>query len=587
MRTQKGMLSLIFGLGIAISCAPMKTQLQETYTKASDVVDGQLIVKFKSGSDNKLISQVLGQFANMDPIDAANGIYLIKDSRISGSEKSFIQKIESQPGVDFVEPNYRLSVNQTTFPRDPMWLQLWGLKNHGQDAPGGIEGTVGADIGALEAWQKTTGDKSIVVAVLDTGIDYLHPDLVQNIWVNQPEKNGVPGVDDDGNGYVDDIHGWNAVSDFRTAPHFGQVGSPNPMDDQSHGTHVAGTIGAVGGNGIGVVGINWKVSLMPVKFLDANGSGSTIDEYRAIKYILSNNVDIVNGSYGGGASSKLIRSLIDEAGKKNGTLFVFAAGNDSNNNDFTDSFPSNYDLPNIISVAATDIRDQMAGFSNFGPTKVHIAAPGLNILSTIPTATAKEGEPYAVFSGTSMAAPHVAGAAALLLAAEPTLKKQPALIKERLLRTAEFKPNLASAVSSAGRLSISRAIKNDSSGNPNYQGQWDLLNVNIETPKNARERIDNAWKIQAPGAKAMKVHIKFAQVESGFDVAVLYDRLYRPIFKIEGEMVNQWSPIIDGDVAYLKFSNSVVSVDGGAPFANFNSDGVVIDQISYLKAGAQ
>ena len=586
MRINKIVSTTLCSLVIAGACAPTRTYVDPTTSKAQDFLSGQLIVKFKKDAESNKKTAVLGQFRKAEAVDEAQGVYLVSDARIAGSEKTYVEEIENHRDVEFVEPNYRLSINQSVYPRDPMWLQLWGLKNFGQDAPGGIEGAVGADIGALEAWQKTTGDRSVVVAILDTGVDYKHPDLAQNIWVNLPEKTGVPGVDDDGNGYVDDIHGWNAVSDARAAPHFGQVGSPNPMDDQSHGTHVAGTIGAVGGNGQGVVGINWKVSLMPVKFLDENGSGSTIDEYRAIKYILANNVDVVNGSYGGGASSKLIKSLIAE-GVAKGVLFVFAAGNDGENNDFTDSFPSNYDLPNIISVAASDIRDQMATFSNFGPTKVHIAAPGLNILSTIPTAMAGAGEPYAVFSGTSMASPHVAGAAALLLSADPSLKKQPALIKERLLKTAEFKPNLASAVASAGRLSVRRAIQNDVTGNPSYFGQWELLQVNIQTPKNAREQVDNAWKIRAPGAKAMRVHIKFAQVESGFDVAVLYDRLYRPIFRIEGEMVDQWSPIIDGDIAYLKFSNAVVSIDGGTPFANFNSDGVVIDQISYLKAGAQ
>lgn len=548
--------------------------------KAPEVKAGQLVLKMSSSASEKDVAAVLARFEKKELVDPSARVYLVIDKSLAGNETEEAAELEAHAAVEFAEPNFIRQINQV--PQDPMWLNLWGLANYGQDAPNGIEGVEGADIGVLEAWKTTKGSKDIVVAVLDSGVDYTHPDLIENIWVNKKEKDGVPGVDDDGNGYVDDLHGWDAISDARTQPHFGQVGDPDPMDDNGHGTHVAGTIGARGGNGIGVVGVNWQVSIMGVKFLSAQGSGSSIDEFRAIRYIIANRPDVVNGSYGGGAPSKLIAFAIEEA-RKAGILFVFAAGNDSTDNDFTPAFPASYPHANIISVAATDSRDQVASFSNVGRTSVDIAAPGENIMSTIPVSMAKALGPYASFSGTSMAAPHVAGAAALLLSADPSLKGQPEKIAERLMRTAQFKPHFASLVQSGGRLSIANAISNTTTQNPSFGGQWQTLNMMVATPAHPRERVDNAWKISVPGAKAIRVHIQFAEIDDGFDVARLYDTEYRPVMNIAGHLIGEWSPIILGDSAYLKFSNAMVSIEGSEPFANFNSGGVIVDRVEYIQ----
>jgi len=567
----------------AVGCAKFFSHSPNT-EKDVDVISGQLVIKFDEGSEKSQYQSILAQFDQSEVLDQKKKIYVVKDSALAGKEKSVAADLEKNGTVVFAEPNFRVSLHNTTsrVPQDPLYLKLWGLKNYGQDSPNGIEGTESADIGAMDVWsQTTTGSNKIKVAVLDTGIDYKHPDLAANMWVNQKEKDGVPGVDDDGNGYVDDLHGWDAISDKRSTVYFGQIGDPDPMDDQGHGTHVAGTIGAVGGNGIGVVGVNWSVSLVAVKFLDANGSGSSVDEYRAMQYILANDIDIVNGSYGGGAKSKLIESAIVEANEK-GILFVFAAGNESSNNDATDTFPTNYESENIISVAATDARDQIADFSNYGQTTVDIAAPGVNILSTVPTKIGGD-YPYAAYSGTSMAAPHVAGAAALLLAAEPGLRKNPAAIRERLMKTAECKHNLSAMVASGGRLSVARAVKSVTTGHPALAGQWQELPYQFETPRYPQKRVDNSWAISVPGAKAIRVHIKSAQIEETFDVARIYDGQYRYVMNISGLMHNTWSPIILGDTAHVKFSNSMVSIDGGAPFANFNSEGLRIDKVEVLK----
>lgn len=545
--------------------------------------DGEVVVKFRSSATKPEIDAVLSTYETTSVVDADARVYLVKDSKLSRSETSAAEALESDAAVEFAEPNFIVSVNQVTQPpQDPMWLSLWGMKNYGQDAPNGVEGVEGADIGAIEAWQTTTGSKDVVVAVLDTGVDYTHPDLQENMWVNSKEKAGVPGVDDDGNGYVDDLHGWDAVSDARKSPWYGQVGDPDPMDDNSHGTHVAGTIGARGGNGIGVVGVNWNVSIMAVKFLDANGSGSSVDEYRALKYIVANKPDVVNGSYGGGAPSKLIASILDDARSK-GILFVFAAGNDSQNNDLSPQFPASYPHDNIIAVAATDSRDQIASFSNYGRTTVDIAAPGENVMSTIPMKEAKAYGPYAAFSGTSMASPHVAGAAALLLAADPSLRGKPAQIAQRLMTTAQFKTQLSALVGSGGRLNVANAIANVTSQNPSLGGTWTGLNMTIATPAYSHEKIDNAWKINVPGAKAIRVHIAFAEVEEGFDEARLFDGEFRQVMNLNGHISSEWSPVILGETAYLKFSNALVSIDGGDPFGNFNSGGVQIDRVEYMK----
>ncbi|MFA6250412.1 MAG: S8 family serine peptidase [Candidatus Shapirobacteria bacterium] len=308
--------------------------------------------------------------------------------------EDIILELAQSPEIEYVEPNY--IVKGSLIPNDPDFNQLWGLNNTGQEG-----GTVDADIDLPESWELSSGSTQVLVGVIDSGIDYDHEDLKDNIWVNPGEIKGN-GIDDDQNGYIDDIFGWNFVSN-----------SSDPMDDAGHGTHVSGTIGAVFNNSLGIAGISPKVKLMALKFLDSQGRGLTDDAARAVRYANFMGAKITNNSWGGGGYSKTLYDAINEANSI-GSLFMVASGNDAHNLDITPDYPSCYNLPNILSVSSTDRYDKLSSFSNYGINSVDVVAPGSFILSTVPGS-------YAVKSGTSMACPHVTGLAALLLSIDSKL----------------------------------------------------------------------------------------------------------------------------------------------------------------------
>ncbi len=341
------------------------------------------------------------------------------------------------PAVAYVEPDFAIAPE--LFSGDPSFGSLWGLHNTGQSG-----GLADADIDAPEAWDVTTGSRSVVIAVIDTGVDYTHRDLAANIWRNPGEIPG-DGIDNDGNGFVDDVYGW----DFANR-------DADPMDDNGHGTHVAGTIGAVGGNGIGIVGVNWQVSIMALKFLSGSGSGSTSGAIGAINYAtrmkrdFGVNVVATNNSWGGGGFSAALRDAIAAGGREN-ILFVAAAGNEGTNNDATPHYPSNYTDAAVISVAASDRANRLASFSNVGATSVDLAAPGVSITSTLP------GNRYGSYSGTSMAAPHVAGVVGLLAAANPTATA--AEIRRAILGTTTPVGAFAGRMVTGGLLNAAAAVQ--------------------------------------------------------------------------------------------------------------------------------
>ena len=343
----------------------------------------------------------------------------------------------SDPTVLYAEPNYvRKRLDNT--PNDPYYHDLWSLHNIGQpilfDIPptsGPTVGKAGADIHALEAWSITTGSSNVVVGVIDTGVDYSHEDLAANMYHNTADCNNN-GVDDDGNGYVDDCYGINVVEN-----------NSDPMDKVFHGTHVAGTIGAVGNNGIGVTGINWNVKIIACRFLDWYGGTDAgaiaCFDYIAKMHDLGVNIVATNNSWGGYGFSQALYDAISEQ-QKRGILTVAAAGNESSDNDGVFAlYPASYQLPNVIAVASTSFDDTLSYFSNFGTHTVHLGAPGEWVMSTTP------GNTYTVLSGTSMATPHVTGVAALLKAQDP--KRDWAAIKNLILAGGDKDTALANTIS--------------------------------------------------------------------------------------------------------------------------------------------
>ena len=291
-------------------------------------------------------------------------------------------------------------------------------------------------------WSVSTGSPDVVVAVIDTGVDTAHPDLAPNIWVNAGEDCPgcrTNGVDDDGNGYVDDWRGW----DFAN-------GDNDPTDDNGHGTHVAGAVAATGNNGLGVAGVTWSSRIMPLKFLGADGSGTTADAISAILYARAKGVPILNNSWGGGDVSEALRDAIEQT-DASGELFVAAAGNDFTNTDVEPFYPASYDVPNVLVVGASDQLDRKAWFSNYGVRTVDLSAPGTNIYSTWPGAT------YRFADGTSMATPQVSGAAALARAVFPNASGVG--LKALLLRDVDPIGVLNTASRTGGRLNVDRAAR--------------------------------------------------------------------------------------------------------------------------------
>jgi subtilisin family serine protease len=364
------------------------------------------------------------------------GLYLVefaKPTLDTAPEAAAAYRKESQvverAGVDYV-------VHAVLTPNEPDFANLWGMHNTGQTIQG-TAGIVDADIDAPEAWDLITGSSEIVVGVIDTGIDYNHQDLAANMWRNPGE---IPnnGIDDDGNGFVDDYYGWDFANDDK-----------DPYDDHFHGTHCAGTIGGVGNNGIGVAGVSWTVKMAALKFLSASGSGYISDGLDALNYATKMRFKLTSNSWGGGGYDPLFEAAIGTAAESN-ALFVAAAGNANNNNDLYPFYPASYTNANLIAVAATDNREQIAGFSCYGLTSVDLGAPGVAIYSC------KQNNTYQFLNGTSMATPHVAGACALGWAYKPEAAWTE--IKAAILNGVDPTAALAGKCVTGGRLNVHKTL---------------------------------------------------------------------------------------------------------------------------------
>jgi len=441
MKTKLSIITLALLPCLASAKLPDAGALQQA-TASSDSV----IVKYKKNATpqmrkqaRSLVKAKITDLNNDEVDDNFTSLFSgrLAKFKVSGmSTKEAIERLKSHQAIEYVEPDYRVSIAANT-PNDPRFDELWGLNNLGQT--GGI---ADADIDAPEAWEISIGSRDVVVGVIDTGVDYSHSDLADNAWVNTGEIAG-DGIDNDGNGYIDDIHGINAITD-----------AGDPMDDQGHGTHVSGTIGASGNNSTGVVGVNHEVSIVGCKFLDAAGSGSTSDAIKCIDYMvnLKNsgvNLRVLNNSWGGGGYSQALADAITVSEQAD-ILFVAAAGNDEVDNDANPHYPSSYEHESVLSIASTDSNDNLSDFSQWGATSVDMGAPGSGIVSTVP------GNGYANYSGTSMATPHVAGVAALVLSVNPDLTTSE--LKALLMSSGDANTALQGKTLAGTRLNANQAL---------------------------------------------------------------------------------------------------------------------------------
>ena len=420
-------------------------QTQSTQRKSTRgaFVPGEILVRYRNeetaqNKTGRIVVPTRGGEqlpADVEHFDRAGLVKGLRLAHVSPADTlKAIAALRRQPDVLYAEPNYILHATNT--PSDPLFSSQYGMTK----------------IGAPQAWDITQGSSDIVVAVIDTGIDFSHQDLEANIWTN-PSPGSVVGIANDLNGYnFRDNNGTIFSGDFR----------------ESHASHVAGIIGARGNNGLGVSGVNWNVKLMSLKFLNQFDEGSTGDAIRACSYAAEMrhlwettghtkgaNVRVINASFGGDSFTQSFVDALNELNNRE-ILFVAAAGNlrdgsQESNNDRIPQFPSSYDVPNVIAVAATDQNDQIPDFSHFGPTSVELGAPGDLVLSTTPQNT------YSLFSGTSMAAPHVSGAAALLWAQNPSLTVEQ--VKRLLILNGDVTPALVDHTLTGRRLNVFKSLQ--------------------------------------------------------------------------------------------------------------------------------
>ncbi len=439
-----------------------------------------------------------------------------------------------------VQPNYRYkSFDQL----DADFENSWGLNNTGHNIAE-YPGVAGKDIGAISAWEISTGPNTVTVAVIDSGIDQTHEDLVGNIWHNEFELSGN-GIDDDHNGFVDDIDGWNFTDQ-----------NSDISDLSGHGTFSAGIIGAMAGNGKGSRGIHWNAKLMAVKFLDRNGFGTTVGAIRAIEYAVKNNAQIINASWGGEGYDGALYETLEWVGTK-GILVIAAAGNSSKDNDSDPRpvYPASFRLSNIISVAAYDNSDERAKFSNFGKTSVDIGAPGVAIFSTIPGG-------YRIAGGTSFAAPFVTGTLALLKSFQPELSSSQ--LKERIRQTSAIVHYYEKEyTNTAGRVHAYNALLDRRPERPKSPIHWVGFNTSISTPHPYANGTLYRYSISHPGAHNIKLHFRNFFTEACCDTVTLLDASGRRVYQYRGELGDFWSVDALGDKLEIVFeSDSSVSKQG-------------------------
>lgn len=526
-------------------------------------IPGEVIVKLKSGMAKSFLSRKNLYNADIKEVMQLNmGDIAVLRVPQTKSLKSIINLIEKDAAVEYVEPNYIYSViekvetvqskifniantseYQTSATTDPKAGDLWGLVNTGTNEPAGSRGNsaprgiAGVDVNAVNAWAITKGSKNVKIAVIDTGVDYNHPDLKANMWTNTAEANGKPGVDDDGNGYVDDIHGYDFANN-----------DGDPMDGNGHGTHCSGTIAAEHDNGIGIAGVMANAEIVGIKFLTDQGSGSTADAIKAIDYATKINVDIMSNSWGGGGYSQALKDSIIAA-KNAGIVFTAAAGNSATDNNSQPHYPSNYDVENVISVAANNYNDQLAFFSCYGSKTVHVSAPGRNILSTTPNNS------YDVYSGTSMATPHVTGVIGLYLSQFGRTDVK--TLRDNLMKSSVYARAYGRKTIGKGRVDAYNFLTGvtayrPAEPNPNA---WVSQAENYESAHPYENGAATSKTFTVPGAKFIRVKFAKYDLEENYDFVVIKDASGGEIEKISGAGSDYESEYVEGDTLEVSLTS--------------------------------
>lgn len=531
-----------------------------TQAHAADYVPGEMIVKLKEGTAKSALFSMKSLGVELkETISLVNreAIHVVRfDETQKGAMKAMQSMLSDMPEVEYAEPNFIYKIvkpiahknilsnildvkddnNAYYTPVDARFGELWGLRNTGNNAPAGVNGVEGADVDALRAWEITQGSRDIKIAVIDTGIDYNHPDLAEQMWTNEAELNGEEGVDDDGNGYVDDIHGYDFANND---------GDPN--DGHSHGTHCAGTIGAAH-NAFGVAGVMRDVQFVGVKFLTDSGSGSTANAIKSIDYATRVGVDIMSNSWGGGGRSEALKEAIERANDA-GIVFTAAAGNSSTDNDSRPHYPSNYEVDNVISVAATTASDDIASFSCYGKRTVHIGAPGHKILSTV-----KDGG-YASYSGTSMATPHVSGVIGLLLSQEQGLS--PLEVRNRVMRTSDPVAALRGKTINSGRINAFNLLTNHEPERSEPKPE-DWVTVAVDAWESAHpyeDKVTETRTFSVEGAKFIRIKIEKFDFEDRYDYLEIKDANGVLIEKVTGSGENFAGFYAEGDTLVVTFKS--------------------------------
>ncbi|MBG0969194.1 S8 family peptidase [Bacillus sp. SRB3LM] len=445
MITIKKLIAITLSLGLSIfsfgsslhvqaaTKSSVKDSIMHSLERNTNFKQNEVLVKFKDFNNLENLKQLQNHFSfevqNTFPLTQIQLIKFHTDINM----KELIQTLNKSPNIEYAEPNYIVSPAASS--NDGYYNSLWGLKNIGQSIQGSV-GSPNIDINVEEAWTKTEGSSNITIGIIDTGIDINHPDLKNNIWKNPDEIPG-DGIDNDNNGYIDDIYGWDFVNNNNSV--YDGTGD-------SHGTHVAGTIAAVKNNTIGVAGVAPQVKVMSLKFLGTNG-GTISNAIKAIEYAKNKGVKITNNSWGGGGFSQALYDAIQQSN----SLFIAASGNNGTNADQTPMYPAAYSLSNILSVASITNKGSLSSFSNYGKTSVDVAAPGTDILSTLPNNS------YGFYSGTSMATPHVSGVAALIQSAYPSYS--PTEIKNKIMNNTSPLSTLTNKVLTGGLINAGKALQ--------------------------------------------------------------------------------------------------------------------------------